>query len=227
LGRLRRPVCLTFLLLLVLAWLLGIGLLYLSKSRYGETRYYALEPFRQLGQDLADSADRSCLVIVHSIPSGVAGIARYMEAHDASAKGIGFASWVGQLKQRRVPDDLQSLAAGSRRVILVKIHEVDEPAPQEVWLRAHARLVGEQRFEGATVLRFVPRDADRFAHESAVHRPQGGPVGSIADRSICDLMPVSILYSCSDSGSVVESRTQHTRTGRSVVPAPQVGREPP
>ena len=71
LGRLRRLVRSTSLLLLIMAWLPGIARSYFSESRT------ANEPFRQLGQDLADGADRSCLVIVHSIPSGVAGIARF------------------------------------------------------------------------------------------------------------------------------------------------------
>jgi Dolichyl-phosphate-mannose-protein mannosyltransferase len=175
LGRLRRPVRLALLLLLIMPWLLGIGRLYLKESRSDD-------PFRQLGRGLANGTDRSCLVIVHSIPSGVAGIARYMEEHDASAKGIGFASWVGQLKQRRVPEDLRALAAGRRRIILVNIHAAGEPAPEEAWLRKYTTLARSSsqplssaeptvwplamRHAGprvaAQVLEFLPRDSKTF-----------------------------------------------------------------
>jgi hypothetical protein len=179
LSRLRRPVSLTFLLLLVVPWLIGISRLFLSESRY------ALEPFRQLGQDLADKADRSCLVIVHSIPSGVAGIARSMEAHDASAKGIGFASWVGQLKRRRVPEDLGTLAAGRRRIIFVNIHAVGEPAPEEDWLREHATLARSSSRGAAQVLEFVPRDSETFFAPTPVTRSDHGTEGEHFDSCGC------------------------------------------
>jgi uncharacterized membrane protein len=158
LGRLRRPVRSTFLLLLVMAWLPGIARFYFSESR----RHPANDPFSQLGQDLADSTDRSCLVIVHSIPSGVAGVARYMEAHDASARGIGFASWVGQLKQRRVPEDIRALAAGRRRIIFVNIHAVGEPAPEETWLREYATLARSSSRGAAQILEFLPCNSEIF-----------------------------------------------------------------
>jgi hypothetical protein len=57
---------------------------------------------------------------------------------------------------------LESLAAGRRRIFLVTIHHVGEPAPEEDWLRAHATLADEYKKEDAKVLTFLPRDTDRF-----------------------------------------------------------------
>jgi hypothetical protein len=149
LGRLRRPVRVGFGMLIVLACLVGVRQVYLNESR-------DYEPTRQIGHLLAKQLRQGDLVIVHSIPSGVIGIARYMESAGVS-EGVGFASWVGQLGQRRVPDDVQRLAAGRRRIVLVKIHDVGEPAPEEAWLREHATLTEERQLEAVTVLYFVPR----------------------------------------------------------------------
>lgn len=155
LGRLPLRQRCTFAALVVGVWLVAIGRMYVNPSR-------ASEPFREVGEFLAETTRESDLVIVHSIPSGVAGVARYLQEAGTSARPPGFASWVGQLRQRRTPADVQRLAAGFRRVVLVKLHDVGEPAPQEHWLRQNASLVAEQRRETAHLLFFVPRDADVF-----------------------------------------------------------------
>jgi hypothetical protein len=155
LGRLRARTRAAFLTAMFLPCLLGIVQVYQNTARgWGE-------PFRQLGAHLAKEANASDLVIVHSIPSGVAGVARYMDHYDCAPE-VGFASWVGQLKQRHVPDDLRALAAGRRRIILVRIHEVGEPAPEEEWLLRHVRLTNAERWEMAIVLYFRPSDGDLF-----------------------------------------------------------------
>lgn len=113
------------------------------------------EPFREIGAYLRQRAEPADLILVHSIPSGVAGVARYAERFgDPEQRGPAFASWVGQLGSRQVPADIERLTATQRRVFLVKIHEVGTPTPQEAWLRARARLVGRKRFEAGTVLVF-------------------------------------------------------------------------
>jgi uncharacterized membrane protein len=144
-----------FLTLIVLTCLLGIRQQYIRETR-------GFEPFRKMGELVAARADPSDLVLVHSIPSGVAGMARYLESQGAFAEDLGVAAWVGQLGQRRVPESLQRLAAGRRRIFLVKIHTAGEPAPEEDWLRAHATLADEQKELNARLLTFVPRDTDRF-----------------------------------------------------------------
>jgi hypothetical protein len=74
----------------------------------------------------------------------------------------GFATWIGQLGHRKVPDSLQTLLSGRRRVLLVKVHTVGEPAPEEVWLRENAALVKEQQLAGVFISEFKPRSAETF-----------------------------------------------------------------
>jgi hypothetical protein len=88
------------------------------------------------------------LILVHSIPSGVLGVARYLAAE------IPMAGWVGQLGRREVPSDIEALVRGRPRVAFVRIHDVGEPAPEEAWLRTHATVLLEQQREGATVIYF-------------------------------------------------------------------------
>jgi len=42
-----------------------------------------------------------------------------------------------------VPRSLRELASGRTRIILVKVHEVGEPAPEESWLRSNAVVFDE------------------------------------------------------------------------------------
>jgi uncharacterized membrane protein len=149
LSRLRTVPRIVFMTLIVLACLVGLRRIYLNDSRH-------YEPFRQLGERLAKEAGPSDLVIVHSIPSGVTGVARYIEGKQTAEMAPGFASWVGQLKQRRIPEDLERLAKGFKRIMLVKVHEVGEPAPEEKWLRENATLDAEAVFESASILYFHP-----------------------------------------------------------------------
>jgi uncharacterized membrane protein len=148
LGRLWRPLRVGFAGMIVLACLAGIRQIYLNESR-------DYEPYRQIGQMLAQQTTAADLVIVHSIPSGVVGIARYLEKPGPPEDQAGLVAWVGQLGQRHEPEDMQRLAAGRQRLILVKIHDVGEPAPEETWLRAHATLTEERQMEMATILYFV------------------------------------------------------------------------
>lgn len=122
----RRAIA-AFLLLIFLAWLPGIRDTFTGPSR-------DWEPFPEVGIHLTAWAKPCDLIIVHSIPSGVLGVARYLDTSTP------IASWVVQLKQRRVPDDIKALTVGCRRVALVKIHDMGELSPVEAWLRENARL---------------------------------------------------------------------------------------
>jgi len=146
---------------LIAAVVVGMCLLAISRMYMNSSR--ANEPFRQVGELLTETTRGSDLVVVHSIPSGVSGVARYLEEAGPSEPPPSFASWVGQLEQRRTPEDVRRLAAGFRRIMLVKIHDVGEPAPQEDWLRQNATLVDERYLEAAHILYFVPRGADVFS----------------------------------------------------------------
>jgi hypothetical protein len=135
---------------LVLAWSQSDRALLSMFSREGE-------PFREIGGWVSSSIGDSDLVIVHSIPSGVLTLARYLDTNTPVA------AWVGQLQRRHAPDDIQRLTEGRSKVTVVKVHDMGEPAPEEQWLRDHGTVVSEATHQQARVLTFVPRRAPRFA----------------------------------------------------------------
>lgn len=149
LSRLRPAVRVVVLLAILLAWSSGVRAILRLPFRQHE-------PYRQVAASLNAMTSAEDLVLVHSIPSGVLGIARYVNGATMVA------SWVGQLGQRRVPADAEALTEGRAKVILVKIHEVGEPAPEDSWLRAHARLIDESRQQGARISVFRPLAGERF-----------------------------------------------------------------
>jgi hypothetical protein len=149
LSRLRPAVRVVVLLVILLAWSSGVRAILRLPSRQ-------FEPYREVAASLNATVTSEDLVLVHSIPSGVLGIARYVNGATMVA------SWVGQLGQRRVPADAEALTEGRAKVIVVRIHEVGEPAPQESWLRVHARLIDESRREAARLSAFQPRSGERF-----------------------------------------------------------------
>ena len=130
------------LLLLVATWTPGLRDVFRHRAR-------AWEPYRQAAAQVGAWAGPDDLILVHSIPSGVLGIARYLQAE------VPMAAWVGQLGARRVPSDLTALLAGRDRVALIRIHEVGEPAPEEQWLRANATVLRDQRRDGAVIVYFA------------------------------------------------------------------------
>jgi hypothetical protein len=98
------------------------------------------------------------MILLHSIPSGVLGIARYMES------SAPIAPWVGQLGQRRVPEDVETLTAGRRRVFLVKVRTAGASVPPETYLREHATVVEDSRLLSSQTVVFAPRDTEIFPH---------------------------------------------------------------
>jgi uncharacterized membrane protein len=149
LSRSSRMVRTLVLLSIVVAWSPGLRRVYTDIAR-------ERSPFREVAHDLSELSSESDVILVHSIPSGVLAVARYME------KPTLIAAWVGQLGQRRVPEDLQALTAGYRRIFLVKAHTVGEPAPQETYLREHATLIYNARLLSSQIIGFAPHDADVF-----------------------------------------------------------------
>jgi hypothetical protein len=131
----------TFLALVVVAWLPGIRVVFLNGSR-------SWDVYRQVAVRVGEWASPSDLVIVHSIPSGVAGIARYLTPETQVA------AWVEQLGGRRVPEDIVRLLRGRGRVALVVIHS-GAPVPEEGWLENHATPAGGFKLLNARVLYFA------------------------------------------------------------------------
>lgn len=139
-----------FTTLVLLAWTAGAWPILAHPARPGAA-YPALDG------ELAAWAGPADLVIVHSIPSGVIGMARYLD------RDLPMASWIAPLGLRRVPDDLELLLQGRRRLALVQVHNLAQPAPAEAWLRAHARLERREIYDGA---------ADRLTTDTTTLSPQ-------------------------------------------------------
>ncbi len=151
LSQLPRAIHLVALSGILLAWLPGARANLVTVPR-------PWEPYPGLDADLEAWARPGDLVLVHSLPSGVVGVARYLR-HD-----IPVASWVPQLGIRHIPADLERLLAGRRRVALVKVHYAGAAAPAEPWLATHARLLGKAEFplSSAEIRYFAPSEGDAF-----------------------------------------------------------------
>jgi hypothetical protein len=130
------------------------------------------QPYARLDARLETWAGPDDVILIHSNPSGVIGVARYL------ARDLPLASWVTRLGTRRVPDDLQVLLAGRHRVALVKIHHLGAPSPPEAWLREHARLLGQESFRrsSAVVLYFGPADGETFFPDAPALAVRSGAV---------------------------------------------------
>lgn len=142
-GRLRF----LLLTLVLLTWVPPVCNTYRERSR-------VWEPFREAAQGAGGNA--LTLILVHSIPSGVLGIARYANGADL------IASWVGQLGTRTVPASLAELIAGHTEVCLIKLHDVGQPAPEEDWLRKHGQILKEKHIGKASIVRFRPKGMVSF-----------------------------------------------------------------
>ncbi len=127
--------------LLLGAWAPGIRAALRPSSR-------SWEPYREYATAAAQWAGPDGLVLVHAIPTGVLGITRYLPPDTPVA------AWVGQLGTRRVPDDITALVANRRRVAFIKLHHVGEPAPEEVWLREHLRVVRDSTTAASALIYF-------------------------------------------------------------------------
>lgn len=144
-SRLSRRIHAAFLLLILLAWLPVIVDMFTGPSR-------PWEPFPEIAARLKAWAHSDDLIIVHSIPGGVLGVARYLGT-DAP-----LASWVVQLGQRRMPNTIHAILKDRCRVALVKVHDMGEPSPAEGWLDTHATLERRDRLNASTkILYFHPK----------------------------------------------------------------------
>jgi hypothetical protein len=148
LACLRPRIRIVLLILIVLVWTPTIMNIYHNRLPW--------LPMREIARVASADSRASDLILVHSIPSGVINIARY-----ANGSAL-IASWVGQLKNRQVPESLEQLGGGRVRILFVKIHDVGEPAPEEDWLRANAVVFQEMHLGVGTVVDFRPKIAETF-----------------------------------------------------------------
>ena len=120
------------------------------------------QPYRELDSHLESWAQPGDLVLVHSIPSGVIGVARYMTGDIPLAPGS------SQLGTRQVPADVERLLSGRRRVAVATIHHLGATDSLESWLETHARALGRDTFpkSSAEVLYFAPPNGATVFPES-------------------------------------------------------------
>jgi hypothetical protein len=132
---LRPRVRAAFAGLVLVAWTAGLWPIVARPDRPGAV-------YRAIAAELEGWAGPADLVLVHSVPSGVIGLSRYL------ARDLPTASWIEPLGLRRVPQDLERLLEGRARVALIQVHHLGRPSPAEPWLREHARLVGHKIYDG-------------------------------------------------------------------------------
>ncbi|MBV9010332.1 MAG: glycosyltransferase family 39 protein [Verrucomicrobia bacterium] len=149
-----RRVSLVALVLILLAWSAPI-------AKICRQHWRNSQPLCQIVPVLQAQATAADVVLVHSIPSGVLGIARY--AHSP----LRIASWIEQLGRRRVQESLPALIGGRKRVFFVKLHLLGEPLPEEDWLRAHAEVVQQKRMQEIWLIEFRPKNSATFQSFSA------------------------------------------------------------
>lgn len=149
LGELGPRLAWVAVALVGVCWLPELAAMYRNRSRCDQ-------PYHDVARHVAAYGSAGDLMVVHSIPSGAIALARY-----STSRGQYF-PWVEQLGQRRLPDSLEAVLPGRKRVLLVKIHTVGAPVPEEAWLRKYARFVREQRIGAARIEEFLPLTGDAF-----------------------------------------------------------------
>ena len=135
--------------LIILAWLPNLATIYEGDSRKAQ-------PFSGIANAVSSDVSPSHLILVHSIPSNILGVARYANGPAA------LASWVGQLGTRQVPESLHALTVNGLRILFVRVHELGQPAPEEDWLRANAVVFQERRLGSARIIDFRPKNSQQF-----------------------------------------------------------------
>jgi uncharacterized membrane protein len=151
-SRLPRPVSMAVLAAILLTWLPGTWKA--SRARVPRPN----EPYALLDRRLETWATPGDVVLVRSVPTGVIGVARYLE------KDIPIVAWVGQLGTRRTPADLERVLRGHRRVAVASIHTVGAKDDVGPWLNRNARLLGRETFpwSSAEILYFAPLEGETF-----------------------------------------------------------------
>lgn len=120
--------------LLIVGWAAGLWPIVRQPSRPGAV-------YGALASELDRWARPGDVLLVHSVPSGVIGLSRYLQ------RDLPLVTWIEPLGLRR-PDDLATLLAGRRRVALVQVHNIGQASSAEPWLREHGRLADRRVYQG-------------------------------------------------------------------------------
>jgi hypothetical protein len=123
--------------------LLGLVLVaWVGPLRDISTARFPAESARLVATTLQVNGQPGDLIVLHSIPSGILTLSRYLDPAAA------IATWVGQLGQRQAPTDLLALGRGAPRLVLVDYHTVGDPPNEDSWLRAGLQQQREVRVAG-------------------------------------------------------------------------------
>jgi mannosyltransferase len=151
LARTPKWLHVTMLGAITLSWLPGLlGTAFSDRSR-------PWQPYPGIAGALESRLDTGDVVILSSIPSGVVGIARYLD------EGIPIVSWVAPLGTREARDT-ERLVAGRRRVALAEVTSLGASSPAREWLEVHGRQIAEDTFRSSSskIVYFVPMSGDVF-----------------------------------------------------------------
>jgi Dolichyl-phosphate-mannose-protein mannosyltransferase len=151
-SRLPRALSVAILAAVLLTWFPGTW----KTSRAPVPR--PNEPYLALDHRLERWAQPGDVILVRSLPSGVIGVARYLE------RDLPLVAWVTQLGTRRTPADLERVLRGRRRVALATVHAGGVTDPVQPWLEKNARLLGRDAFRrsSAEILYFAPLSGETF-----------------------------------------------------------------
>lgn len=151
--------------LTLLALLIAVSIPALNRLFNSDARASWFVPAAEL---LDRSAGPDKLVLVHSIPSGILGLARYTHAT------MPLALWTQQLRRLEHRDSAEAVVAdvvrlirGRRKVLVVAVHDVRELSPEIDFLRRHAKVEEEAQLGNAQVFVFSPSHGDVFTWPSA------------------------------------------------------------
>jgi hypothetical protein len=115
------------------------------------------QPYPEIARRLESRLDPEDVVFVSSIPSGVIGVARYLD------EDVPMVAWVQQLGTRQ-SEDAARLAAGRRRVALAEVTHLGRGSAARDWLEAHGRQVARDTFPSSSseITYFVPASGEVF-----------------------------------------------------------------
>lgn len=141
----------TLLGAIALAWMPGLlDTTFTERSR-------PWQPYPEIARRLESHVGPDDVVILSSIPSGVVGVARYLDDE------IPVVSWVDRLGTRDWRDT-ERLVAGRRRVALAEVTHLGAASPARRWLEAHGRQEAQDtfRYSSSQIVYFVPDSGEVF-----------------------------------------------------------------
>lgn len=134
------------LALLLVAWASA-----LRKMHYNDARFK--QPYASIAGYVDQHSGADTVIVVHSIPSGITSLARYMESDTP------IYAWVGQLGERKASEDPAALLDRYPHIIFIEVHSLGVPAVEEAYFRKHANVLEEVKHGNGRIVQF--RRGDR------------------------------------------------------------------